>query len=44
MVVVVVMMLTHDLRPPRGGELAQRDTALKLIAIHLAELQNWGMC
>ena len=30
--------------PPRGCELAQRDSALKLIVIHFAKIQNWGRC
>ena len=39
-----MMMMGHGWRPPRGGERAQRDSALNLIAIHLAEIQNWGRC
>ena len=31
-------------RPPRGDKRAQRDTVLKLIAIHFAKIQNWGRC
>ena len=30
--------------PPRGDERPQRDTALKVISIHLAEIKNWGRC
>ena len=40
MTMVVLMMLAHGLRPPRGGDRAQRDTVLKLIAIHFTEIQN----
>ena len=39
-----VMMIAHGWRPPRGGEREQRDSALQLIAIHLADIQNWGRC
>ena len=44
MVMVMMMMLAHDWRPPRGGKRAQRDSALKLIVIHSAKIQNWGRC
>ena len=43
MVVVVVtmmMMASHGWIPPRGGEWVQRDAALKLILIYVAEIQN----
>ena len=36
--------LAHGWRPPRGGKRAQRDSALKLIVIHFAKIQNWGRC
>ena len=44
MMMMMMMMLAHCWRPPRGRERAQRDSAFKLIAIHLAEIQNWGRC
>ena len=44
LMVMMMLMLAHGWRPPRGGERAQRDSALKLIAIHLVEFQNWGRC
>ena len=47
MIMVVVMMMilpAHCWRPPHDGEWAQRDSAPKLIAIHLAEIQDWGRC
>ena len=44
MMIMMMMMLAHGWRPPRGGKRAQRDTALKLIVIHFAKIQNWGRC
>ena len=41
---MMMMMLAHGWRPPRGGERAQRDSAPTLMGIHLAEIQNWGRC
>ena len=38
---IIMKVLFHGWRP-RCGERAQRDCALKLIAIHLAEIQNLG--
>ena len=40
---MMIMMLDHGWRP-HGCKQAQRDTALKLIVIHFAEIQNWGRC
>ena len=37
-------VLARGWRPPRGGKRAQRDSALKLIVIHFAKIQNWGRC
>ena len=44
MMVMMMMMLAHGWRLPRGGKRAQRDSALKLIVIHFAKIQNWGRC
>ena len=44
MIMKMVLIKMIGWRPPCGGERAQRDSALKLIAIHLAEIQNWGKC
>ena len=42
MIMMMIMMLGHGWRPPRGGEQAQRDTAPKMIVIDFAEIQNRG--
>ena len=42
MMMIMMMMTSQWLGRPRGGERTQRDPALKLIAIQLAEIQNWG--
>ena len=44
MTIIVMLMLSHAWRPPRGFERVQRDSAPKLIAIHFVEIQNWGRC
>ena len=44
MMIMAHAQLAHGWKPPRDGERVQRDSALKLIAIHLAEIQNWGRC
>ena len=44
MTMMMILMIKTGWRPLRGNEHAQRDTALKLIAIHLAEIENWGRC
>ena len=44
MMMMMMMMLAHGWRPPLGGKRAQRDTALKLIVIHFAEIRNRGRC
>ena len=41
---MMMMMIAHGWRPPSGGERPKRDSALKLIVIHFAEIQNWGRC
>ena len=43
-IITLIMMLAHGWRPLRGGERAQRDTAFKLVVIHIEEIQNWGRC
>ena len=43
-IIIMIMMLAHGWRPPCVGERRQRDSALKLIVIHLAEIQNCGRC
>ena len=40
MKIMLMMMVNLWLETPRDGEWAQRDTTLKLIAIHFAENQN----
>ena len=44
MMMIMMMMTMVGWRPPRGGGQAHRDTALKLIASHFTEIQNWGSC
>ena len=43
-IMIMMMVLDHDWRPHCGGERAQRESALTLIVIHFAEIQNWGRC
>ena len=38
MVTMIIIMLVHGWKPPRSGEGAQKDTVLKFIAIHCAQI------
>ena len=44
LMMMMMMMQARGWGSPRGGKRAQRDTALKLIVIHFAKIQNWGRC
>ena len=41
---IMIMMLVQGWRPPCGGNGSRRDTAVKVIAIHFADIQSWGKC